>query len=108
MSPRPYAHLLAESDKIWGAIPDRDRKVLMAVQQHYALTPSPLKATTLFNQSTLGSPVPIYESIKRLTKGGYLRLSPDRMDQRVKHLSIATKGLKLLDRLDALVLAASQ
>lgn len=98
-----YLRFVIESEKIWGSIGDRDRRVFIAVHYHYAFMPKPLHATELLQRHDLGSAAVVHASIKRLREGGYLKLSPDKVDQRVKHLSITTKGAQLLERLNKLL-----
>ena len=98
-----YLRFFIESEKIWGSIRDRDRRVFTAVHYHYTFMPKPLHATELLQRHDLGSSAVVHSSIKRLRTAGYLKLSQDKVDQRVKHLSITTKGVQLLERLNKLL-----
>ena len=98
-----YLRFFIESEKIWSSIGDRDRRVFTAVHHHYTFMLKPLHATELLLRHDLGSSAVVHSSIKRLREAGYLKLSPDKIDQRVKHLSITAKGAQLLERLNKLL-----
>ncbi len=103
MPSRPYLQFFTQAERIWGEMPYRERLVLIAVLKHSTTRSVLLRVMDLINLSEIGSPATIHGAIKRLEVGHYLKLGTIKVDQRVKAVSLTSKSLTLLKRLDRLV-----
>jgi len=99
----PYLHFITQEEGIWGEMPHRERLVLNAVLKHSITRSELLHVMDLMNLTEIGSPVTIHKAIKCLEAGHYLKLDAIQGDQRIKAISLTSKSLALLKRLDQLV-----
>ena len=104
MPGRPYLQFITQAERIWGEMPHRERLVLIAVLKHDTTHSELLHVMDLMSLTEIGSPVTIHKAIKCLEVGHYLKLDAIKRDQRIKAISLTSKSLTLLKRLDRLAL----
>ncbi len=101
----PYHRFAVQKEKLWKDMPDRERKILLAI-----LGQDPenqMRVMDIILCAHLGSQATIHAALTNLHNAGYLRYTSYTVSGRSKFITLAPKSLTLFKSLNKLLMTCS-
>ena len=95
-----YIQFIAKNEKVWAGMPSRQRQILQIVYKQDLKIQ--LQVQDLLSLKEIGSQATIHSDISKLVADKYLKLTPSKIDARVKFVTLASKGSTLFSKLEKL------
>jgi len=106
MTLSPYHRFIIENEKLWKHLPDRERRILIAVLGQDPQ--DPMRVMDIIQRADLGSQATIHAALTNLQKTDFLRYTSYKEDGRSKFISLAPKSVTLFKRLDKLFITCAK
>ena len=106
MTYNSYSRFISGKEKIWRGLPNREQQILESVLMHNS---SPhQRVSDVLKLRELGSQATLHAALMRLKTSHFLTLTTGTIDNRVKFVSLAPRGVALFKSLETLMVVCAK